>query len=104
MKIKIKRRSISRNIIFVLGNSPRYHGNQLYLNEKKKKKKKKIALSTTEVEYLSLIECTKQALWIKKLENGLINRKKIRINIRKDNKPCKEITENKKKKKDDVNI
>jgi len=41
MKIKIKRRSISRNIIFVLGNSPRYHGNQLYLNEKKKKKKKK---------------------------------------------------------------
>jgi len=79
MKIKIKRRSISRNIIFVLGNSPRYHGNQLYLNEKKKKKKKK-------------------------RENGLINRKKNRINIRKDNKPCKEITENKKKKKDDVNI
>jgi hypothetical protein len=41
----------------------------------------------------SLIECIKQAIWIRRLVNEIFN-KNIRINIRIDNKPCKDIAEN----------
>ena len=40
-----------------------------------------------------MIECTKQAIWIRRLVNEIFN-KNIRINIRINNKPCKDITEN----------
>ena len=44
-------------------------------------------------EYSSLIECTKQAIWIRRLVNEIFN-KNIGYNIRIDNKPCKDIAEN----------
>jgi len=40
-----------------------------------------------------MIECTKQAIWIRILVNEIFN-KNIRINIRIDNKSCKDIAEN----------
>ena len=55
--------------IFVLGNSP---------ISWKSITQKNIALSTTEAEYSSLIECTKQAIWIRRLVNEIFN-KNIRI-------------------------
>jgi len=46
---------------------------------------KKIVLSTTKSEYSSILECTKQAIPIKRLVNEIFN-KNIKINIRIDNK------------------
>ena len=44
-------------------------------------------LTISEIEYLSIIKCTKQAIWIKRFVNELFN-KNIKINIKIDNKPC----------------
>jgi len=83
---EIKIRSTS-GYIFVLRNNP---------ISWKSITQKNIALSTTEAEYSSLIElieCIKQATWIRRLVNEIFNQN-IRINIRIDNKPCKDIAEN----------
>jgi len=63
----------------------------------KSSNKNNITLSITKAEYSSLIEYTKQAMWIKRLINELFN-KGIRINIKIDNKPFKDIAENEKEK------
>jgi len=69
--------------IYLLGKSPISWKSQMQRN---------ITLSTAEAEFVSLTECTKQGLWIKSLFEE-ITKRKIKINIKVDNKACIAITE-----------
>jgi len=73
-----KRRWSTSGYIFLLGKSPILWKSQLQKN---------VTLSTAEAEFVSLTECTKQALWFKNLFKEIFNQE-IKFKIIVDNKAC----------------
>ena len=73
-----RREDLKVDIYILLGKIPTSWKSQLQKN---------VTLSTAEAEFVSLTECTKQALWFKNLFKEIFNQV-IKFKIMVDNKAC----------------